>query len=186
MASAKDVAADRNNRMFTWSGKPNPGFTVSPPFPAQSIIGNLTKPVVKGSLRANLRRALDHRLRFPRKFPEKRKRGALGYWYSQLSYRATICQRSTGRSSLALDCTSELLFPVCHCLCFEAGRFSFTQIQSSWTASCCSRKWMSGHADALAQSATDPIWQIRRNRQPSDCSLAGNPSDKSEEMCVFP
>ena len=31
--------------------------------------------------------------------------------------------------------------------CFEAGRVS--QTQSSWTASCCSRKWMSGHADAL-------------------------------------
>ena len=145
------------------------------------------EPVVKGSLRRDkLRRALDHRLRFPRKITERRKRGALGHPHSQLSYRATICQRSTGRSSLTPDCTTELLFPMCPWTCFEAGRLSFPQIQSSWTALCCSRKWMSGHADALAQSATDPIWQICANRQPSDCSLAGNPSDKSEEMCVFP
>ena len=167
--------------------KPKPGIHGRPPFPC-TVDSWEPEPVVKGSLRslrrAKLRRALDHRLRFPRKITEKRKRGALGHRHSPLSYRATICQRSTGRSSLALDCTTELLFPMCHYLCFEAGRF--TQIQSSWTALCCSRKWMSGHADALAQSSTDPIWQIRANRQPSDCSLAGNPSDKSEEMCVFP
>ena len=42
--------------------------------------------------------------------------------------------------------------------CFEAGRF--TQSQSSWTALCCFRKWMSGRADALAQSATDRKRQI--------------------------
>jgi len=47
---------------------------------------------------------------------------------------------------------------VCHPGCFEAGRF--TQTQSSWTAPRCSRKWMSGHAGALAQSVTDRKRQI--------------------------
>jgi hypothetical protein len=47
---------------------------------------------------------------------------------------------------------------MCHGVCFEAGRL--TQTQSSWTAPCCSRKWMSGHADALAQSATDRKRQV--------------------------
>src|SRR5215472_8161304 len=122
--------------------KPKTGVHGRPPFPC-TLDDREPDPVVKGSLpRAKLRRALDHRLSFPTKIPEKRKRGALAHRHSQLSYRATICQPSTGRSSLALDCTTELLFPMCHYLCFEAGRFSFTQIQSSWTALCCSRKWM--------------------------------------------
>ena len=164
--------------------KPKSGVHVQPPFSCTVDCRESEAGGEGWARRAQIRRALDHRLRFPRKIPEKRKRGALGHRHSQMSYRATICQRSTGRSSLALDCTTELLFPMCHYLCFEAGRF--TQIQSSWTALCCSRKWMSGHADALAQSSTDPIWQIRANRRPSDCSLAGNPFDKSEEMCVFP
>jgi hypothetical protein len=43
--------------------------------------------------------------------------------------------------------------PMCHFVCFEAGRF--TQTQSSWTALCCSRKWMSGPADALTPTSTD-------------------------------
>ena len=49
---------------------------------------------------------------------------------------------------------------MCHAVCFEAGRF--TQTQSSWTALCRSRKWMSGHADAdaLTQSVTDRKKQI--------------------------
>src|SRR5262250_2718911 len=131
--------------------KPKPGVHGRPPFPC-TVDCRESEPVVKGSLRrAKLRRALDHRLRFPRKITEKRERGALGHRLSELSYRATICHRSTGRSSLTRDCTTELLFPMCPCVCFEAGRF--TPIQSSWTALCCSRKWMSGrHADALAQS----------------------------------
>jgi hypothetical protein len=37
-----------------------------------------------------------------------------------------------------------------HTVCFEAGRF--TQTQSSATALCCSRKWMSGPADAPADA----------------------------------
>src|SRR5215472_87326 len=164
---------------------PKPGVHGRPPFPC-TVDYRESEPAVKGSLRrAKLRRALDPRLRFPRTITEKRERGALGHRLSELSYRATICQRSTGRSSLALDCTTELLFPMCPYLCFEAGRF--TQIQSSWTALCCSRKWMSGHADALAQSSTVPICQNCASRKASDCSsLAGNPSDKSEKMCVFP
>src|SRR6516225_3575435 len=93
--------------------KPKPGVHGLPPFPC-TVDCRESEPAVKGSLRrAKLRRALDPRLRFPRKITEKRERGALGHRLSELSYRATICQRSTGRSSLALDCTTELLFPMC-------------------------------------------------------------------------
>ena len=45
------------------------------------------------------------------------------------------------------DCATEPRLPMRPTGCFEAGRF--TQTQSSWTASSRSRKWMSGHADAL-------------------------------------
>ena len=45
-----------------------------------------------------------------------------------------------------------------HAVCFEAGRF--TQIQSSWTALSCSRKRMSGPANALTQFVTDRKRQI--------------------------
>ena len=61
---------------------------------------------------------------------------------------------------------------MCLTVCFEAGRF--TQIQSSWTALCCSRKWMSGHAGypaALAQSLTDPIRQTGATVAPSTSTL---------------
>jgi len=47
---------------------------------------------------------------------------------------------------------------MCLAVCFEAGRF--TQTQSSRTASCRSRKWMSGPADPWTQSATDRKRQI--------------------------
>ena len=47
---------------------------------------------------------------------------------------------------------------MCHGVCFEAGRF--TQTQSSWTAPCCSRKWMSGPANAWAEFVTDRKKQI--------------------------
>jgi hypothetical protein len=71
------------------------------------------------------------------------------------------------------DCTrQEPLLPMCLTVCFEAGRF--TQIQSSWTALCCSRKWMSGHAGyaaALAQSQTDPFRQIEATVTPSTSTL---------------
>src|SRR5215831_3334369 len=111
--------------------KPKTGVHGRPPFPC-TLDYRQAEPVVKGSLpRAKLRRALDHRLSFPKKITEKRKRGALGHRHSQLSYRATICQRSTGRSSQRWDCTKEVLLQMCHGVCFEAGRF--TQIQSSWT-----------------------------------------------------
>src|SRR5262249_7942741 len=113
-----------------------------------------------------------------------RERGALGHRLSELSYRATICQRSTGRSSLGNELHEGTSLPDVPYHMFR-GRPVHSN-STSWTALCCSRKWMSGHADALAQSSTDPIWQACANRQPSDCSLAGNPSDKSEEMCVFP
>jgi hypothetical protein len=61
---------------------------------------------------------------------------------------------------------------MCLNVCFEAGRF--TQIRSSWTALCCSRKWMSGHAGyaaALAQSQTDPFRQIGATGTPSTSTL---------------
>ncbi len=58
------------------------------------------------------------------------------------------------------DCTREASLLLCLPGCFEAGRF--TQTQSSRTALCCSRKWMSGHAeaDALTQFVTDRKKQI--------------------------
>jgi hypothetical protein len=52
------------------------------------------------------------------------------------------------------DCTREKFLLMCPQVCFEAGRFTCTQ--SSWTLSGCSRKRMSGPADAWAQSVTDP------------------------------
>ena len=61
---------------------------------------------------------------------------------------------------LTRDCNKETCLLMCHTVCFEAGRF--TQTQSSRTASCRSRKWMSGHADAdaLTQFATDRKRQV--------------------------
>src|SRR5215831_4359711 len=59
--------------------KPKPGIHGRPPFPC-TVDCREPEPAVKGSLRrAKLRRALDHRLRFPRKITEKRERGALGH-----------------------------------------------------------------------------------------------------------
>jgi hypothetical protein len=52
------------------------------------------------------------------------------------------------------DCAGELRLPIHTIVCFEAGRFAFTQ--SSWAklTQRCSRKWMSGHAAyALALTA---------------------------------
>src|SRR5262249_3661646 len=55
--------------------KPKPGIHGRPPFPC-AVDCRESEPAVKGSLRrAKLRRALDHRLRFPRKITEKRERG---------------------------------------------------------------------------------------------------------------
>jgi len=56
------------------------------------------------------------------------------------------------------DCHREVFLLMGHTVCFEAGRF--TQTQSSATARCCSRKWMSGPADAWAQFVTDRPRQI--------------------------
>ena len=98
---------------------------------------------------------------------------ALDYWerWNSLPYTAALSVRTTIFSAIhrpflaSLDCTTELLFPMCHFHCFEAGRF--TQIQSSWTALCCSRKWMSGHADALAEPKMD---RFRKIQAPLPCS----------------
>src|SRR5215468_4020376 len=50
---------------------PNPGFTVGPPFPALSIVGNLSRRSRVRYAAPNYGAALDHRLRFPRKITEK-------------------------------------------------------------------------------------------------------------------
>ena len=70
----------------------------------------------------------------------------------------TIDQRFTGRSSHTWGCTTEVFLPMYLSTCFEAGRF--TQIQTSRTALCCSRKWMSGPADALTPTLTNRIRSI--------------------------
>src|SRR5215467_7731909 len=58
--------------------KPKPGIHGRPPFPC-TVDCREPEPAVKGSLRrAKLRRALDHRLRFPRNITEKRERGGFG------------------------------------------------------------------------------------------------------------
>src|SRR5215469_12617946 len=55
--------------------KPKSGIHGRPPFPC-TVDGRESEPAVQGSLRrAKLRRALDRRLRFPRKITEKRYRG---------------------------------------------------------------------------------------------------------------
>jgi len=51
------------------------------------------------------------------------------------------------------DCHREVFLLMGHIACFEAGRF--TQTQTSRTAPRCSRKWMSGPADAWAERITD-------------------------------
>src|SRR5438067_3046915 len=51
------------------------------------------------------------------------------------------------------DCAEELLLPMLPPGCFEAGRLTLTQ--SSWTARRCSRKWMSGQAEALVVRTID-------------------------------
>src|ERR1039457_5144030 len=109
---------------------------------------------VKGSLRrAKTRRALDGSGPFRRKYRCDGRLRRENHPDPAVCSDATIDQRSTGRSSLPWDCTTEALLPMCQLVCFEAGRFP--QIQSSWTALCCSRKWMSGPADALAPFQRD-------------------------------
>src|SRR5215813_1761788 len=64
--------------------KPKPGIHGRLPFPCK-VDYREPEPAVKGSLRrAKLRRALDPRLRFPRKITEKRERGALGHRLSSV------------------------------------------------------------------------------------------------------
>src|SRR5215470_4342611 len=93
---------------------PNPGFPVGPPFPAQSIVGNLSRRSRVRYAAPNYGAPLTTASGSQEKSLRRGKRGALGHRLSELSYRATICQRSTGRSSFAKDCTTELLFPMCH------------------------------------------------------------------------
>ena len=73
---------------------------------------------------------------------------------------------------------------MCPIACFEAGRF--TQIQSSWTALCCSRKWMSGHADALTQSVTDRKRSIVALTVGVIIQALQSPSGECREKCFFP
>jgi len=70
--------------------------------------------------------------------------------YAERSYKAQrLAQRSTGRFSLSRDCPKKTHLRMGHTVCFETGWLF--QTQSSRTALGCSRKWMSGHADALAE-----------------------------------
>jgi hypothetical protein len=118
-------------------------------FPAATarrlVRGSGTVLAVKGSLRrAQIRRVLDcgpfhpihscdGRLRRENQTPPCRS-------------TAAICLRSTGRSLPDPTATGRNFLLMGHTICFQAGRF--TSIQSSWTASRCSRKWMSGPATA--------------------------------------
>jgi hypothetical protein len=109
---------------------------------------------VKGSLRrAKSGRALDASGPFRRKYRCDGRLRRENHQDPAVCSQATIDQRFTGRSSRLWGCTTEVFLPMCHSTCFEAGRF--TQIQSSWTALRCSRKWMSGPANALAPTLTD-------------------------------
>jgi hypothetical protein len=69
-----------------------------------------------------------------------------------------------------------------HNLCFEAGRF--TSIQSSRTASRCSRKWMSGPATPWTQSPTGRQKQIVTVTRTASRALQ-EPSVKHREKCFF-
>jgi hypothetical protein len=59
---------------------------------------------------------------------------------------------------LLSDCHTEVLRLMGHTVCILAGRLP--SIQSPWAAFCRSRKWMSGHAIALAHLVTDRLSQI--------------------------
>src|SRR6516165_7139854 len=67
---------------------PNPGFTVGPPFPAQSIIGNLSRWSRVRYAAPNFGAPLTTGSDSQKKITEKRERGALGHRHSGLSYRA--------------------------------------------------------------------------------------------------
>ena len=140
---------------------------------------------VKGSLRrAKSGRALDGSGPFRRKYRCDGRLRRENHQDPAVCSNATIDQRSTGRSSLLWDCTTEGLLPMCHQLvCFEAGRF--TQIQSSWTALCCSRKWMSGPADALTPTLTDRKRSIVALTVGFIIQGASNPSGECREKCFF-
>jgi hypothetical protein len=60
--------------------------------------------------------------------------------------------------------------------CFEAGRLF--QTQSSRTALSCSRKWMSGHAAALAEPK-----RIDSGKSTGHCRLHGDASGNSFREC---
>jgi hypothetical protein len=67
--------------------------------------------------------------------------------------------------------------------CFEAGRF--TSIQSSWTASRCSRKWMPGPARLRGpKSATGRQKQIVTTTRTA-CSALQKPFVECREKCFF-
>ena len=95
---------------------------------------------------------------------------------------AAICLRSTDRSSPTRDCHREELLLMGHNDCFEAGRF--TSLQSSWTASRCSRKWMSGPATPWTQPLTGRQKQIVTATRTARRALQ-EPSVKCKERCFF-
>jgi hypothetical protein len=67
--------------------------------------------------------------------------------------------------------------------CFEAGRF--TSIQPWWTASRCSRKWMSGPATPWTQPLTGRQKQIVTATRTAARRSLQEPSVKCKERCFF-
>src|SRR6266851_1815867 len=139
-------------------------------------LGSGTVLAVKGSLRrANTGRALDRCVPFRMKGNHD---GRLRQDHNQTRLRAAPQRFAANPPAVPLvngDCTREIFLLMCHSVCFEAGRF--TLIQSSRTAMGCSRKWMSGPAQAWALFVTDrlryvalcfgPVTALRENLPPS-------------------
>src|SRR5215469_18269330 len=148
--SGTDTASDENGGAGRDVRLPR-GFAVRSPFPARSIIGST------GGL-SRVRYAAPNCGAPWTPHPCSRQhlltRGKGERWkslpYAQRSTKAQrLAQRSTGWSSLSSDCPKKTRFRMGQSICFEASRLF--QTQSSRTALSCSRKWMSGHADALAE-----------------------------------
>src|ERR1035438_7244657 len=121
---------------------------------------------VKGSLRrAKNRRALDccgpfrRRNKYDGRLRRENNHGLLCAATQRFASDPPAGPRRKG------DCHREVSLLMGHIVCFEVGRS--TQTQSSATALRCSRKWMSGHAEALAQSVTDPNRRIKATVVPS-------------------
>ena len=162
--------ANRAVRVCPW------GVHGPPPFPCALHDTEQEGDVQGGSLRrAKLRRALDIPLLLPTTLL---RRGKGGRW--KLS-----CERSSARPDLLSDppagprywdCPKKTCLLMGPVYCFEAGRLF--QTQSSRTAMSCSRKWMSGHAAALAEPK-----RIDSGKSTGHCRLYGDASGNSFREC---